>query len=263
MPRGTWKWRTSAYRRTKVGGFRCKISSKKGGHSVWAPKKRGPFLVLTPKNGGHSVCKNAISSQNLQILCENFRKIVNFLKMRPKRAKFCNLYVKFDWKWIKGGHWVWTEWKKGVIGSRIGLQKRSIDRHLISTDIWECPPPPGPDVTIYFTTEKGVCVVIELTVHAEGNFAQANSRKNASMLISYTSARKQVGKWNTSQLEVRSIGFTNQTLRSCFRYLDPSNIEIRKAIDDISRKALRVTYTIWLARNNKMFGTWALVDRPV
>ena len=39
------KWRTSAYRRTKIGGIRCKISSKKGGHSVWAPNK----AVLEPR----------------------------------------------------------------------------------------------------------------------------------------------------------------------------------------------------------------------
>ena len=42
---------------------------KGGGHSVWAPRKWGLFLAWTPKNGGHSVCKNAISSQNVQILC--------------------------------------------------------------------------------------------------------------------------------------------------------------------------------------------------
>ena len=79
-----------AYRRTKIGGIQRKTSSKKGvipcGHQkVW-----------TPKNGGHSVCKNAISRQNLQIFCLNCYKIVKFLKMRAKRAKICNFYVKFD-----------------------------------------------------------------------------------------------------------------------------------------------------------------------
>ena len=64
-----WKWRISAYRRTKIGGIQCKILSNKGGHSVWSPKNGGFFLVWTPKNGGHSVCKNAISRQNWQIFC--------------------------------------------------------------------------------------------------------------------------------------------------------------------------------------------------
>ena len=65
-------------------------------------KKMGAFWVWTPKNGGHSVCKNAISRQNCH-------KIVKFLKMRAKRPKICNFYVKFDTKVEKRGHWVWTE----------------------------------------------------------------------------------------------------------------------------------------------------------
>ena len=72
------------------------------------------------KNGGLSVCKNAILSQNLQILCENCHTIVKILKMRAKRGKICNLYVKFDTKlekrghWVKkGGHWVYDRRKQG------------------------------------------------------------------------------------------------------------------------------------------------------
>ena len=38
---------------------------------------------------------------------------------------------------------------------------------------------------------------------------------------------------------------------------------LRLAIDEISKTALRATYTIWLARSNKMFGSWELVERPV
>jgi hypothetical protein len=67
---------------------------------------------------------------------------------------------------------------------------------------------------------------------------------------------------NYFPVEVGSRGFTNQTLRCCFKYLDLSNKEIRKAIDDISKTALRATYTIWLARCNKLFGSWELVERP-
>ena len=52
------KWRTSAYWKTEVGGIRCKILSKKG--VIWCGhQKNGVFLVWTPTNGGHSVCKNA------------------------------------------------------------------------------------------------------------------------------------------------------------------------------------------------------------
>ena len=34
------------------------------------------------------------------------------------------------------------------------------------------------------------------------------------------------------------------------------------AMEDISKTALRVTYTIWLARGNKMFGSWELEESP-
>ena len=37
-------------REQKLGGIRCKILLKKGGHLVWAQKK-GSFLMWTPKNG--------------------------------------------------------------------------------------------------------------------------------------------------------------------------------------------------------------------
>ena len=54
-------------------------------------------------------------------------------------------------------------------------------------------------------------VVVELTVPAEENFAQANSRKSASILTSYTSARKQVEKWNTFPLKFgRELGLGQQ-----------------------------------------------------
>ena len=104
------------------------------------------------------------------------------------------------------------------------------------------------------------CVVIELTVLAEENFPQANSRKNADLIQECQEAGWEVKNF---PVEDGSRGFTNQTLRSCFKYLDLSNKDIRKAIDDISKTALRATYTIWLARSNKIFGSWELVERPV
>ena len=50
------------------------------------------------------------------------------------------MYVKFDMKLEKMGS-LGVDWeKKGVIGCKIGVIKGKIDRHLISTDIWECSP---------------------------------------------------------------------------------------------------------------------------
>ena len=48
---------TSAYWRTKTGGIRCKISSKKEGRSVWAPKKLGSFSLNSQKLVSFSVQK--------------------------------------------------------------------------------------------------------------------------------------------------------------------------------------------------------------
>ena len=101
--------------------------------------------------------------------------------------------------------------------------------------------------------------MIELTLPAEENFAQANSRKKCK----YADLIHECQEPGWEPVEVGSRGFTNQTLRSCFKYLDISNKETRKAIDDISQTALRATYTIWLARSNKIFGSWELVERPV
>ena len=39
-----WKWRTSACRRTKIGGIRCKISSKKRGSFSVGTKNMGAFF---------------------------------------------------------------------------------------------------------------------------------------------------------------------------------------------------------------------------
>ena len=91
-----------------------------------------PFDVDSQKWGSFS--KNAILNSNLQISCQ----ICKFLQMRAKRAKILNLYVKFDAKVEKKGYWAWTG-KKGVIGFKIGVKRGSIDKHLISIDIWECP----------------------------------------------------------------------------------------------------------------------------
>ena len=133
---------------------------------MWAQKKKkwGLFFVWTPKNGGHSVCKNEISRQNLQIfLFKNCHKLVKFLKMRAKRAKICNFYVKFDTKVEKRGS-LGVDWiKKGVIGCRIGVKKGVYWQAL---DIHRHRPmgvPPGPFPSIP-----------NLIIHQEGVFKQLN-----------------------------------------------------------------------------------------
>ena len=118
-----------------------------------------------------------------------------------------------------------------------------------------------PVVTIYSTSEKR-CVVIELTVRAEENLGQANNRKKCKYADLIHECQEAGWDVRYFPVEVGSRGFTNQTLRACFKYLDLSNKEIRLAIDEISKTALRA-YTIWLVLSHYMSVSWELVERPV
>ena len=118
-----------------------------------------------------------------------------------------------------------------------------------------------PDITIYSPNEK-IAVVIELTVPAEENMAQANHRKKCKYEDLISEGRDAGWDLRYFPVEVGSRGFTNATLRTCFKFLGLSNKEIRKALDSISRVALRATYTLWLSRCSKTFGSWELVARP-
>ena len=69
-----------AYRRTKVGDIRCKISSKKGGgHSVWAQKNES-FLVWTPKNWGIQCAKMQFQAKICKFYVKIAAKLLHFSK---------------------------------------------------------------------------------------------------------------------------------------------------------------------------------------
>ena len=51
-------------------------------------KIMGSFLVWTSKNGSHSVCKNAISSQSLQFHVKIIVKLVKFSKCTQRAQTF-------------------------------------------------------------------------------------------------------------------------------------------------------------------------------
>ena len=118
-----------------------------------------------------------------------------------------------------------------------------------------------PDITIYSKALK-TGVVIELTVPAEENMSQANLRKKCK----YEDLIREGGEagWELAYfpVEVGARGFTSQALRTCFKFIGLTNKEIRVALDSVSRVALRATYTLWLSRNNKNFGSWELISRP-
>ena len=67
------------YRRTKVGGIRCKISLEKKGHSVWAPKNGIFFDVDSQKGGSFSVQKMQFQAKICKFYTKFGRKICKFL----------------------------------------------------------------------------------------------------------------------------------------------------------------------------------------
>ena len=100
---------------------------------------------------------------------------------------------------------------------------------------------------------------------------KATAQESASMLTPYPGPHTRMpGSRLGSGILLRSSwpcwsrGFTNEAFRSCFKYMDLSNNEIRKAQarDDFPKTALRATCTIWLARSNEMFRSWEMVKTP-
>ena len=146
-----WEWCTCDNRSTKIGGIRCKISLKKGSHSVEAPKigssslwaqkqnktKQNKTTPLQKKqnkkkktknknNGGYSVCENTIFSARI---CNFYAKIAlkMCLKCVKMRANFFWFLCKILFLTELGVGMAWCE-KRG-----------SNERQLISTNLWECP----------------------------------------------------------------------------------------------------------------------------
>ena len=72
-----------------------------------------------------------------------------------------------------------------------------------------------PDVTIYSTSEKK-CVVIELTVPAEENLAQANNRKKCKYADLIHECQEAGWDVRYFPVEVGSRGFTNPNPQSMF-----------------------------------------------
>ena len=87
-------------------------------------------------------------------------------------------------------------------------------------------------------------MVIELTVPAEENMAQAKKCKYEDLI----SEGHEAG-WEMKffPVEVGSRGFTNEILRACLKLIGLTK-EVTKALENISRATLRATYTLWLAK---------------
>ena len=104
-----------------------------------------------------------------------------------------------------------------------------------------------PDITIYSPSEKQG-IIIELTVPTEETLHRPTSGKlKYEDLIQKGQNRGFELKYFSVEVGLR--GFTNNTLRTCFKVFGLTNKETRKAMDSVVRAALRSTHTLWLARN--------------
>ena len=103
----------------------------------------------------------------------------------------------------------------------------------------------------------------ELTVPDEENMAQANLRKKCKYEDLIREGQKSGLQRMYFPVELGARGsFTGQSLRTCFRFLNLINKEIKVALFSVSKLALRATYTLWISRNNNIFGSWELISRP-
>ena len=69
-------------------GIQCKISSKKGGHSVWAPKKWGLFWCRLPKIGVIQCAKMQFQGKICKLSVKIATKSLNFSKCARSAQKF-------------------------------------------------------------------------------------------------------------------------------------------------------------------------------
>ena len=122
-------------------GIRCKISLKKGGHSEWTPKKYGIFFDVDSQNFSVQKCNFKPKFAYFMLkLPQNLLMYQNLRKARKKLQFVCKLWYESGTKGVIGCGPRKTG-DRGVIGCKIGVERGSIDRHLmVSTYIWECPP---------------------------------------------------------------------------------------------------------------------------
>ena len=83
-----WKWRTSTYRRTKIVGIQCKISSKKGVIRCGHQKNGGSFGVDSQKIGVIQCAKMQFQGKICKFSVKIATKSLNFSKCARSAQKF-------------------------------------------------------------------------------------------------------------------------------------------------------------------------------
>ena len=129
--------------------------------------------------------------------------------------------------------------------------QRQFPQHIVNT-------PLRPDIVVYSDELKTVFLV-ELTCGDESNFEDQRARKESryqQLLVEIESAG-----WSTKlfTVEVGCRGLYHHTLPRLFNFFGIPRQLKKKALSEIAMIALRCSYTIWLARDNKIWTDYNFV----
>jgi hypothetical protein len=115
-----------------------------------------------------------------------------------------------------------------------------------------------PDVVIWSEAAKTL-IIFELTVPSEDNIADAEFRKKAKYDELVHGCRNAHWDVHFHTIEVGCRGFVAFSLRKCLKLLGTNNSTIKRAISRASKTALRCSYSLYLARNNKQWKPLSLL----
>ena len=116
-----------------------------------------------------------------------------------------------------------------------------------------------PDIVIW---SRAICkvIIIELTVPAETNLENANHRKctKYSDLVDQC----QANKWEVHffLIDIGSRGFAYGSIYKCIREMGFDNKVLKKTVCEMSKTALRCSYTIYLSRRKFEFQKWQMTE---
>lgn len=151
-------------------------------------------------------------------------------------------------------------------------QRRNIDSIIVGSSDWKllvnqddtpivfpvniCATAERPDIVIWSKESKRV-IIIELTVPAEENVADAHYRKTIKYESLVASCLSQGWKTTFLAIEVGCKGFVGFSIVKCCKVMGMSKRDTSRLTKLLSRVALRCSYLIYLSRNNR---EWKPID---
>ena len=120
-----------------------------------------------------------------------------------------------------------------------------------------------PDIVVWSESVKEV-ILIELTVGDEGNFSDQVVRKEARYNRELIPGLSNSGwKARLFTVEVGCRGFWHHTVPALFNYFGLGKRVKKQVLEEAALVALKCSYAIWLARNNKKWApSYDIAKRP-